>query len=156
MSYRQQEGGLTSGSTVEQQPATVLRLRPPETTETTKSNKKKKKPRVRWTEDVIDNEHLDKKKSKICCIFHPQREFGELSSESSSDSSSDSSDSESEGNNNNNKNNNNEPCCDHGHSHKRGKKTKKKEKVARPSSPNAYEKQPQYTNKSVVPKTNDM
>jgi protein phosphatase 1 regulatory subunit 11 len=25
---------------------------------------------VRWTEDTIDNEHLNRKKSNICCIFH--------------------------------------------------------------------------------------
>lgn len=26
---------------------------------------------VRWDENVIDNENLDRAKSKICCIFHP-------------------------------------------------------------------------------------
>jgi protein phosphatase 1 regulatory subunit 11 len=26
-------------------------------------------PRVRWTEGTIDNEHLNKKKSKCCCIY---------------------------------------------------------------------------------------
>jgi protein phosphatase 1 regulatory subunit 11 len=26
-------------------------------------------PRVRWTEETIDNEHLNKKKSKCCCIY---------------------------------------------------------------------------------------
>lgn len=32
---------------------------------------KLKKPRhVTFTEDTIDNEHLNKKKSKMCCIFH--------------------------------------------------------------------------------------
>jgi protein phosphatase 1 regulatory subunit 11 len=25
--------------------------------------------RVRWTEETIDNEHLNKKKSKCCCIY---------------------------------------------------------------------------------------
>lgn len=48
------------------------------------------RPQVRWTEDVIDNEHMNKKKSKVCCIFHKQRVFGESSSESSSSSSSES------------------------------------------------------------------
>ena len=45
-------------------------------------------PRVTWNEDVVDNEGMGKKKSKICCIFHPTREFGE-SSDSDSDSESD-------------------------------------------------------------------
>ncbi|KAF9117180.1 Type 1 phosphatases regulator ypi1 [Mortierella sp. AM989] len=53
--------------------------------------------RVQWDDDVIDNEHMDKKKSKICCIFKKQKEFGESSDESSSDSDSDSSGSESDG-----------------------------------------------------------
>lgn len=26
-------------------------------------------PRVRWSEETIDNEHLNKKKSKCCCIY---------------------------------------------------------------------------------------
>lgn len=30
--------------------------------------------RVRWSQETIDNEHLNKKKSNICCIFHPQNE----------------------------------------------------------------------------------
>ncbi|GJJ71220.1 protein phosphatase 1 regulatory subunit 11 [Entomortierella parvispora] len=51
--------------------------------------------RVQWDDNVIDNEHMNKKKSKICCIFKKQREFGESSDESSSDS--DSSGSESDG-----------------------------------------------------------
>ncbi|KAA8907879.1 hypothetical protein TRICI_004886 [Trichomonascus ciferrii] len=45
---------------------------------------------VRWTEDVVDNEHMNKKKSKICCIYRRPKDFGESSSESSdSDSDSD-------------------------------------------------------------------
>ena len=31
------------------------------------------KKNVTWTEDTIDNEHLNKRKSKICCIFHRPR-----------------------------------------------------------------------------------
>ncbi|KAL6939842.1 hypothetical protein ACO0RG_003689 [Hanseniaspora osmophila] len=44
-----------------------------------KSNQKTadKKPQVTWKEDVVDNEHMNKKKSKICCIFHPQQEFSD-------------------------------------------------------------------------------
>mmetsp|Transcript_44691 Transcript_44691/g.126124 ORF Transcript_44691/g.126124 Transcript_44691/m.126124 type:complete len:132 (+) Transcript_44691:90-485(+) len=38
---------------------------------------------VRWTADTIDNEHMNKKKSKKCCIYHKPRAFGESSSSSS-------------------------------------------------------------------------
>ncbi|KAF9950257.1 Type 1 phosphatases regulator ypi1 [Mortierella alpina] len=44
--------------------------------------------RVQWDDDVVDNEHMNKKKSKICCIFKKQKEFGESSDESSSESDS--------------------------------------------------------------------
>ncbi|KAH6913614.1 type 1 phosphatases regulator YPI1 [Coprinopsis sp. MPI-PUGE-AT-0042] len=53
-------------------------------------------PKVTWDEDVVDNEGMGKKKSKICCIFHPTREFGESSG---SDSDSDSDDSSCDGHN---------------------------------------------------------
>ncbi|KAH3902993.1 type 1 protein phosphatase-activating protein YPI1 SCDLUD_000596 [Saccharomycodes ludwigii] len=39
----------------------------------TKANGKKK-PQVRWKQDVVDNENMNKKKTKICCIFHPAEE----------------------------------------------------------------------------------
>ncbi|EEH46225.1 uncharacterized protein PADG_02375 [Paracoccidioides brasiliensis Pb18] len=52
--------------------------------------------RIRWAEDVVDNEGLGRKSSKVCCIFHKTRPVGESSSESSSDSSSDDSDSDSD------------------------------------------------------------
>lgn len=29
---------------------------------------------VRFTEDTVDNEHMNKKKTKICCIYHPTEE----------------------------------------------------------------------------------
>ncbi|PGH03832.1 hypothetical protein GX51_03820 [Blastomyces parvus] len=51
---------------------------------------------IRWAEDVVDNEGLGRKSSKVCCIFHKARPVGESSSESSSDSSSDPSDSDSD------------------------------------------------------------
>ncbi|CUM56495.1 Type 1 phosphatases regulator YPI1 [Debaryomyces fabryi] len=103
---------------------------------------KKEKPKVRWTNDVVDNENMDKKKSKICCIFHPQREFGELSSESS-DSSSDESDQSDDGAGEGESNASNgtpghDACCGN-HKRKQGKLKK--------STPNAYEKQPTHKNK---------
>ncbi|KAJ1941204.1 Type 1 phosphatases regulator ypi1 [Linderina pennispora] len=45
--------------------------------------------RVQWTDDTVDNEHMGKKKSKVCCIFRKQRQFGESDSESSSGESDD-------------------------------------------------------------------
>ena len=38
---------------------------------------------VSWAADVIDNEHMDKKSSKACCIFHKARAFAESDSEES-------------------------------------------------------------------------
>ncbi|KAI8846468.1 phosphatase inhibitor-domain-containing protein [Chytridium lagenaria] len=43
--------------------------------------------RVQWASNVEDNEGMGRKTSKVCCIFHPQRQFGDSSSdESTSDS----------------------------------------------------------------------
>ncbi|KAG7402347.1 hypothetical protein PHYBOEH_000055 [Phytophthora boehmeriae] len=44
------------------------------------------RPRVTFDDSVVDNEHLGRKKSNKCCIFHKKREFGESSSESGEDS----------------------------------------------------------------------
>ncbi|KAK9807372.1 hypothetical protein WJX73_008334 [Symbiochloris irregularis] len=52
-------------------PAEILRLR--------LVPRRKKKKAVRWSEDVVDNEHMNKKSSKQCCIFHKQRAFGDFS-----------------------------------------------------------------------------
>ena len=41
--------------------------------------------KVEWTSEVIDNEHLNRKSSKICCIYHKPRPVDESSSSSSSD-----------------------------------------------------------------------
>ncbi|EFN82980.1 Uncharacterized protein C7orf10-like protein [Harpegnathos saltator] len=55
-------------------PTVRLRLRKP------KSNKK-----VQWSQGTVDNEHLNKKKSKCCCIYEKPKTFGESSSEDSDD-----------------------------------------------------------------------
>ena len=44
--------------------------------------------KVKFTENTIDNEHLNRKKSKCCCIYEKPKIFGDPSS-SSSDSDSD-------------------------------------------------------------------
>ncbi|XP_054257601.1 E3 ubiquitin-protein ligase PPP1R11-like, partial [Macrosteles quadrilineatus] len=41
--------------------------------------KPKSKKQVKWGEDTVDNEHLNKKKSKCCCIYNKPRAFGESS-----------------------------------------------------------------------------
>ena len=87
---------------------------------------------VSWDANVIDNEHLNKKKTKICCIFHPSdRNCDEEDSSSSSDSSSDSSDNEEDD--------------------KNRKIPPKSNKNKKKSKPNAYEVQPHYKNQSKVP-----
>ncbi|KAJ2682007.1 hypothetical protein IWW39_006164 [Coemansia spiralis] len=44
--------------------------------------------RVQWAEDTVDNEHLNRKKSKVCCIFRRQRQFDESDSDESCGSGS--------------------------------------------------------------------
>ncbi|XP_068621218.1 uncharacterized protein [Battus philenor] len=41
--------------------------------------------KVVWTEDTVDNENMNKKKSKCCCIYEKPRSFDESDSESSDD-----------------------------------------------------------------------
>ncbi|KAL8293025.1 hypothetical protein RQP46_000719 [Phenoliferia psychrophenolica] len=48
--------------------------------------------KVQWEDDVVDNEFLGRKKSKICCIYHKPKAFDE-SSDDESDSSCGSNDS---------------------------------------------------------------
>mmetsp|Transcript_27619 Transcript_27619/g.61681 ORF Transcript_27619/g.61681 Transcript_27619/m.61681 type:complete len:100 (+) Transcript_27619:368-667(+) len=38
---------------------------------------------VTWDEGVVDNEFMNKKSSKQCCIFHKPRQFGESDSDES-------------------------------------------------------------------------
>lgn len=38
---------------------------------------------VSWDPNIEDNEHMNKKKSKICCIYKKQRNWDESSSSSS-------------------------------------------------------------------------
>lgn len=87
-------------SSAEETPRTVLRWEPEPVRQS----------QVTWSEDTIDNEHMDKRSSKSvyflasnytcpidecllftlalvsaeCCIFHKKREFGESSTESES------------------------------------------------------------------------
>ncbi|TDH71007.1 hypothetical protein CCR75_004974 [Bremia lactucae] len=44
------------------------------------------RPHVTFDENVVNNEHLGRKRSNKCCIFHKKRDFGESSSESDDES----------------------------------------------------------------------
>ena len=44
---------------------------------------KLKRPRVRWAEGTVDNEDLNRKKSKCCCIFHKPHNPDDLSGDES-------------------------------------------------------------------------
>ncbi|KAI8984133.1 phosphatase inhibitor-domain-containing protein [Mycotypha africana] len=98
---------------------------------------------IHWDESVVDNEHMNKKKSKICCIYHKPRAVGESSDESSSSSSNDGSDSDDSDDSVNNESEKiahqrHSRTCKHSHSKRRSKRN------PREVSPNAYERQPNY------------
>lgn len=60
--------------TSQEPPAVRLKLRKP------KSDKK-----VKWDADTVDNEHMNKRKSKCCCIYKKPKAFDESSSSESDD-----------------------------------------------------------------------
>ncbi|EKM79028.1 hypothetical protein AGABI1DRAFT_114534 [Agaricus bisporus var. burnettii JB137-S8] len=105
--------------------ARVLRLR----------GAKRAGPRVAWDDDVVDNEHMGKKKSKICCIYHKPRQFDESSSE---DESSDSDNSSCGGDAHHHHKRN------HNHHHKRNPHQDDGDEE---SGPNAYERPPRGVDK---------
>ncbi|KAF2704792.1 hypothetical protein K504DRAFT_484943 [Pleomassaria siparia CBS 279.74] len=130
-------------------PSGTLRLRPEPTEER----------HIQWAEDVVDNEGMGKKSSKVCCIYHKPRVVGESSDESSSDSSSDSeSDSEPDnstarpvgggrrGGNPRGRRPHDHDHGDHDHDHGNGEgpsgPPKRRRRPQRKHSPNAYEKVP--------------
>ncbi|KAF9310334.1 Type 1 phosphatases regulator ypi1 [Podila horticola] len=110
--------------------------------------------RVQWDEEVVDNENMGKKKSKICCIFKKQREFGESSDESSSESDSDSG-SESDGGPSGSRgtgsggHKDHDESCNHHHGHGHGsrKKTGKPKKRVL----NEYERMPKVKSNTPQP-----
>ncbi|CAG8303235.1 unnamed protein product [Penicillium salamii] len=136
--------------------STTLRLRAEEAPEATSSSR-----RIRWSEDVVDNEGMGKKSSKgeishlpikypnltfsVCCIYHKARPVGESSSEESSSSSDSDTDSEddrrtarmkSRRTRPHNHDHDHDKDCSNDHDHPKPKKAKRK------PSPNAYEKMP--------------
>lgn len=112
---------------------------------------------IHWDESVINNEGMNKKKSKVCCIYHAPREFGESSEESSS--SEDSSDSSENSSRFNDNTKHSSPRSTHrskaaakshrGRHHKCNDneiKYSKNKCNTRQRSPNAYEKLPRPQN----------
>ncbi|OQR72946.1 protein phosphatase 1 regulatory subunit 11-like [Tropilaelaps mercedesae] len=74
LSVAQTAEGVPSGSQNRLSPSLVLKLKKP------KSDRK-----VGWSSDVVDNEHLNKKKSKCCCVYTKPVGFGESSDEDDDD-----------------------------------------------------------------------
>ncbi|PYH81752.1 hypothetical protein BO82DRAFT_283545 [Aspergillus uvarum CBS 121591] len=106
---------------------------------------------IQWRDDVIDNEGMGKKSSKVCCIYHKARPVGESSSESeSSDSSESDSDSDYSADDqthcNGARRSRHHMSCDNKsprHTSERPSNTGKTRR--RKPSPNAYEKMPKTT-----------
>lgn len=48
---------------------------------------------VSWDAHTVDNEHMNKKKSKCCCIYEKPKKFGEPDENESSDNNNDECDS---------------------------------------------------------------
>lgn len=80
MATAQQASASSSSTILEQEqprnqsPTLRLKLRKP------KHDKK-----VKWTTETVDNEHMNKKKSKCCCQYQKPKMFGESSSEDEDD-----------------------------------------------------------------------
>ncbi|KAK2753945.1 Type 1 phosphatases regulator ypi1 [Arachnomyces sp. PD_36] len=100
---RNREGASTPTTTTQVEPSNIrltgtLRLRGehlPTQQDSTEQGPSSSR-RIRWAEDVVDNEGLGRKSSKVCCIFHKSRPAGESSSESDSEPSSSSDESDSD------------------------------------------------------------
>ena len=130
----------------------------------------KSKPAVVWSEDVIDNENMDKKSSKsayhnpplcplwnlliniglllvgesVCCIYHKARKFAESSSE---DSSSDS-DSDSDRDHTHHRHRHHQSANGNGGAEKeRNGEGAQVEELESDDEPNAYERPPGWKNK---------
>ncbi|EAR94156.1 protein phosphatase inhibitor protein (macronuclear) [Tetrahymena thermophila SB210] len=70
----------TLTQTVQQPAQTVIFLKDQDPIEEEQkiqeTDKKKKKPtrKIQWQEDTIDNEHLGRLKSNVCCIYHKPKD----------------------------------------------------------------------------------
>lgn len=99
---------------------------------------------MQWAEDVINNEGLGRKSSKVCCIYHKSKAVDESSDESSSSDSDSDSDSGPECERSDH-GHGKTPSCEHGGGRPAGRRCGKQK---RPPSPNAYEKVPKQKPKA--------
>ncbi|KAF2809679.1 uncharacterized protein BDZ99DRAFT_34035 [Mytilinidion resinicola] len=149
-----QNTGTPASSTVQTRPDPVLRLRLPAGTLRLRAEPAEER-HIQWAEDVIDNEGMGKKSSKVCCQYHKPRPYDESSDESSSDSSDSDSDSEPDnstarpvgGRRGGGRPQGRKPH-DHHHDHDHdgegssGNPPKRSQAPSRKRAPNAYEKAP--------------
>ncbi|KAF1849834.1 uncharacterized protein K460DRAFT_274142 [Cucurbitaria berberidis CBS 394.84] len=146
----------TGGSrTMEIRPQPVLRLSAPSGVLRLRAEPSEQR-HIQWAEDVIDNEGMGKKSSKVCCIYHKPRAADESSDDDSSDGSSSDSDSNSEPDNSTARpsgraggqrgrhpHQHGHDDCEHDHEKGEGSgKPPKRSRQRRKPSPNAYEKMP--------------
>lgn len=128
-------------NTGEEPPSATLRLRAEPVQDQSSQSSSEDGRRIRWSDDVIDNEGMGKKSSKVCCIYHAPREPGDTDSDSSS--SEDDSDSEPDLSRAQPAGGRKGRRSGNGGSKGKGKG---KEHERRPS-PNAYERQPRHKHK---------
>lgn len=140
---------------MEVRPQPVLRLSAPSGVLRLRAEPAERR-RIQWAEDVIDNEGMGKKSSKVCCIYHKPRAADESSDDDSSDSSSSDSDSDSEPDNSTARpsgraggqrgrrpHDHDHGDCEHDHDESEGAGgPQKRSRPRRKPSPNAYEKMP--------------
>ncbi|KAF2127279.1 hypothetical protein P153DRAFT_368591 [Dothidotthia symphoricarpi CBS 119687] len=142
---------------MEARPQPVLRLSAPSGVLRLRAEPSEQR-HIQWAEDVIDNEGMGKKSSKVCCIYHKPRAADESSDDDSSDDSSSDSDADSEPDNSMARpsggrdgqrgrrpleHHHDHDDCEHVHNHGEGSANpKKRNRPRRKPSPNAYEKMP--------------
>lgn len=101
-----------------------------------------KQTRVQWSENVIDNEGLGRKKSKVCCIYKKPRAFDESSDESDDNSDSDCCQHSSTSQSLSNNSTTIQPNHSHSHSHSPESKSRSTVRSSPPTTVNAYEAEP--------------
>ncbi|KAH8730063.1 phosphatase inhibitor-domain-containing protein [Phaeosphaeriaceae sp. PMI808] len=139
--------------TMQVRPQPVLRLSAPSGVLRLRAEPAERR-HIQWAEDVIDNEGMGKKSSKVCCIYHKPRAAGESSEEDSSGDSSSESESDSEPDNSTARpsggrdgqrgrrpHDHDHGDCEHNHDEGSSKRQKRNRPRRKPS-PNAYEKMP--------------
>ncbi|KAG8378428.1 hypothetical protein BUALT_Bualt08G0136300 [Buddleja alternifolia] len=75
----------TSTTTVTLETASSSNEQPPQITDSLVLKLKRPKKKVTWKEGTVDNEFMNKKSSKKCCIFHKEKPFDEDDSDAEGD-----------------------------------------------------------------------